>query len=83
MLDTVSARHQNFSFTDKYLIQHCREAPWASGSEYVYRLHALSVSDIPELGSQAAGIRFDAQMIVHCRDAGSIIVKVLYYYFVK
>lgn len=52
-------------------------APWAAGSEYVYRLQALSVSDIPELSSQAAGIKFDAQMIIYCRDAGSIVVKVI------
>ena len=56
-------------------------APWAAGSEYVYRLHTLSVSDIPELGSQAAGIKLEAQMIVHCRDAGSIVVKVILFTF--
>lgn len=52
------------------------EAPWAAGSEYIYRLHAVSVSDIPELSSQAASVKFDSQLIVQCRDAGSIIVKV-------
>ena len=52
------------------------KAPWAAGSEYVYRLHAISVNDIPELGSQAAGVKYDSQLMVQCRDAGSIIVKV-------
>ena len=51
-------------------------APWATGKEYVYRLHAISLSDIPELGAQSAGIKFDLQLIVHCRDANTIVVKV-------
>jgi hypothetical protein len=58
------------------MICFCGKAPWAAGSEYVYRMHAISVSDIPELGPQAAGVKFDSQLMVQCRDAGSIIVKV-------
>ncbi|KAI9559672.1 hypothetical protein GHT06_013677 [Daphnia sinensis] len=56
-------------------VSSARYTPWAAGSEYVYRLHAISVSDIPELGPQAAGVKFDAQLMVQCRDAGSIIIK--------
>ncbi|EFX74857.1 hypothetical protein DAPPUDRAFT_323929 [Daphnia pulex] len=54
-----------------------KKAPWAAGSEYVYRMHAISVSDIPELGPQAAGVKFDSQLTVQCRDAGSIVVKLV------
>lgn len=56
-------------------------APWAAGREYVYRFSAISVSDLPELGPQTAGVKYDAQLIVQCRDPSSILVKVINYYY--
>lgn len=51
-------------------------APWTVGKEYIYGMHSLAITDIPDLASQAAGIKFDAELMIQCPCDSSILVKV-------
>ena len=55
----------------------CYSAPWSVGKEYVYEMHAVTMTDIPDLASQSAGVKFDAELVIQCRHAGSILVKMI------
>ena len=57
-------------------------APWNVGEEYVYQMHALIITDVPDLAAQSAGIQFETELSIQCRHAGSILVRVSRFTFI-